>query len=142
MDVFYAYTYSTAAWLGLQATTLILSPTLIVAMLSVDARKPTAEITADPDDPKAPYAVPTLIITTAFHAVSALYSYMQYTRTGQVGFALGNFGSGMLSATGTWCLVFGTEKGRISKRTGADKRTSGWPFKNAESDKKKQNRKL
>lgn len=41
MDVFYAYTYSTAAWLGIQAVALIISPKLIVTMLSVDTRKPT-----------------------------------------------------------------------------------------------------
>ena len=33
--------------------------------------------------------------------------------------------------------MFGTEKGRISKRTGADKRVSGWPFRNVERDKKR-----
>ena len=31
--------------------------------------------------------------------------------------------------------MFGTEKGRISRRTGADKRISGWPFRNVGSDK-------
>lgn len=41
MDVFYAYTYSTAAWLGIQAVPLLIFPKLIVTMLSVDARKPT-----------------------------------------------------------------------------------------------------
>jgi hypothetical protein len=33
--------------------------------------------------------------------------------------------------------MFGSDKGRISRRTGADKRTSGFPFKNAEADKKR-----
>ena len=32
--------------------------------------------------------------------------------------------------------MFGTEKGRISKRTGADKRVSGWPFRNVARDRK------
>ena len=41
MDVFYAYTYSTTAWLGLQAVPYLLSPKLIVTMLSIDTRKPT-----------------------------------------------------------------------------------------------------
>lgn len=41
MDVFYTYTYSTAAWLGVQAIALMIFPKLIVTMLSVEARKPT-----------------------------------------------------------------------------------------------------
>lgn len=45
-------------------------------------------------------------------------------------------------ANGKSSLVFGTEKGRISKRTGADKRTSGWPFKNEEADRKKGKKRL
>jgi hypothetical protein len=50
---------------------------------------------------------------------------------------LGFAGSAALAAFGTWCLLFGGEKARISRRTGADKRTSGWPFPNAEADKRK-----
>ena len=38
--------------------------------------------------------------------------------------------------------MFGTEQGRISRKTGADKRISGWPFRNAESEKKKGRKKL
>lgn len=64
-----------------------------------------AEITADPDDPKAPYAVPTLTVTSAFHALTAFYSYMQYTRTSQIGFALSQLGSGTLAAMGCWWSV-------------------------------------
>ncbi|KAI4182125.1 MAG: hypothetical protein L6R41_006176 [Letrouitia leprolyta] len=44
-----------------------------------------SEITADPADPKAPYAVPSMVVGTGFHIVSAFYSYMQYTRSGQCG---------------------------------------------------------
>ncbi|KAL8800049.1 MAG: hypothetical protein Q9182_005449 [Xanthomendoza sp. 2 TL-2023] len=102
----------------------------------------SAEITADPDDPKAPYAVPILTVTAVLHALTAIYTYMHYTRSGQIGFAFAELASGLLASMGCWCLVFGTEKGRISKRTGADKRTSGWPFKNEESDRKKGKRKL
>jgi hypothetical protein len=42
LQVFYAYTYGTAAWLALQALPLIVSPTIIIALLSPDVREPTA----------------------------------------------------------------------------------------------------
>lgn len=88
-------------------------------------------------NPEAPYALPTLLLTTTFHISCAFYSYAQYTTTSQTGFALSVTGYGALAAMGGWCLMFGTEKGRISKRTGVDKRISGWPFRNVESEKKK-----
>lgn len=44
MDVFYAYTYSTAGWLSLQALPLLLSPGLIVTLLSPETRKPTGRL--------------------------------------------------------------------------------------------------
>ncbi|MCJ1484664.1 hypothetical protein MMC06_004837 [Schaereria dolodes] len=177
MDVFYSYTYSTAAWLGIQAMPLILSPKLIVTMLALETRKPTvleeyfcrslgialvtlgiltllltgtvpltstfAESvqTAEASDPKAPYAVPTLTLTASFHAASAFYAYTQYMQTGQTSFALSVAGYGSLAAMGLWVLLFGSSSGRISRKTGADKRTSGFPFSNAEADKKKVGRK-
>lgn len=66
---------------------------------------------------------------------------MRYLSYGQTGFALGIAGYGGIAAVGLWCLLFAREGGRISKRTGADKRTSGFPFKNVEADKKKAGRK-
>lgn len=41
------------------------------------------------------------------------------------------------AAIGGWVLMFGSSNGRISRKTGADKRVSGFPFKNVEADKKK-----
>lgn len=41
------------------------------------------------------------------------------------------------AAAGLLLVMFGQGPGRISKRTGADKRTSGFPFKNREAEKKK-----
>ena len=38
--------------------------------------------------------------------------------------------------------MFGTEKGRISMKTGADKRISGWPFRNVEREKNKGRKRL
>ncbi|KAK7549499.1 hypothetical protein IWX49DRAFT_37189 [Phyllosticta citricarpa] len=175
MDVFYSYTYGTAAWLGLQATPLILSPTLIVAMLSPTVREATplevyfsrsvglalitlavltlllsgsvplssrlsdevAPTTTNPNDPKAPYALPTLSITAAHHAATAFYAYAMWTQTGAAAFSLGMLGSSALAAVGLWCVLFASSDGRISRKTGADKRTSGWPFGNREADRRK-----
>lgn len=49
MDVFYMYTYSTAAWLGIQAVPLVMAPKLIVTMLSADTRQPTGVLRARPE---------------------------------------------------------------------------------------------
>jgi len=53
MDVFYAYNYSTAGWLSLQALPLLLSPKLIVTLLSAESRNPTGEhlLTPFPNSP-------------------------------------------------------------------------------------------
>lgn len=63
-------------------------------------------------------------------------------KTGQTGYVLGMVGAGAMGAMGLWCIMFAGEKPRISKRTGADKRTSGFPFSNAEADKKKGGKRL
>jgi hypothetical protein len=88
-------------------------------------------------DSEVPYSVPTLLVTSTFHAACSIYLYTWYVSTGQTGFLLGLLGYGSLATVGLWYLMFGNSPGRISKRTGADKRTSGFPFKNVESDKKK-----
>ncbi|EFE32566.1 uncharacterized protein ARB_00390 [Trichophyton benhamiae CBS 112371] len=93
-------------------------------------------ITADESDPKKEYAFPMLLISSGFHAVVAGYTYSWYSGTGQMGFAAGMLASGFLAAMGLWCMLFAGSS-RISKRTGADKRTSGFPFKNVEADKRK-----
>lgn len=85
----------------------------------------------------SPYAAATLLITTLHHGSTAFYCWTKYNGTSQTGYLLGFIGSVTLAAFGTWCLLFGGEKARISKRTGADKRTSGWPFPNAEADKRR-----
>jgi hypothetical protein len=38
--------------------------------------------------------------------------------------------------------MFGTSAGRMSRRTGADKRTTGFPFKNVSAYDKKKDKKL
>lgn len=49
---------------------------------------------------------------------------------------------GGLASVGLWCLLFASSDGRISRRTGADKRTSGFPFKNEQADKKRPGKKM
>ncbi|EKG19481.1 hypothetical protein MPH_03345 [Macrophomina phaseolina MS6] len=174
MDVFYSYTYGTAAWLTVQAMPLITSPTMIAALLSPQVREATVlEIyfsrslgftlitlgvltvlltgsvplssrlssaggaTTDPDDPKAPYALPTLTVTTIYHAAAAFYMYGMWNTEGVSPFAAGMIGSTVLAAVGLWCILFASSDGRISRKTGADKRTSGFPFKNTEADRRK-----
>lgn len=50
---------------------------------------------------------------------------------------MGVMGYGALAVTGLWCVMFATSGGKISRRTGADKRTSGFPFKNEKAYNKK-----
>lgn len=93
-------------------------------------------VSTEETDPKAPYAVPTLLLTSLFHAACASHDYAWYSVNGQTALAIGMVASGVLGFVGLWCLLFASSRGRISKRTGADKRTSGFPFKNAEAEKR------
>lgn len=76
-------------------------------------------------------------MTVVFHAACTFLAYTQYVRTGQTALVLGVTGYGFLAAMGLWCILFASSSGRISRKTGADKRTSGFPFNNAEADKRK-----
>jgi len=170
MDAFYSYTYGTAGWLSLQAVPLIISPRIIVTLLSPEVRDSSAlelyfsrtygltliafsflsllltgsvPLSSSPDseapassETKSPYATPALAITTVYHSLTSFYCYMMWTQTDSMGFALGIVGSGGLAAMGLWVTMFGSGQ-HISKRTGADKRTSGFPFKNVEAEKRK-----
>ncbi len=98
---------------------------------------PIPGATTDASDPKAPYALPTLTITAIYHTAIGFYGYAMWTETGVFSFALGTIGSGFFSAIALWCILFASSDGRISRKTGADKRTSGFPFKNTEADKRK-----
>jgi hypothetical protein len=93
-------------------------------------------ISTEENDPKAPYAVPTLVVTTLFHAASAFYAYTWYTTTDLVGFAVGMVGYFIIAAVGLWCVLFGSGRGKISSRSGADRRTTGFPFSNREAERK------
>lgn len=82
-----------------------------------------------------------VLISTLYHGAFAFNAYSTYMATSQAGYALGAGGSAMLAALGLWNVLFSHDKGHISKRNGADKRTSGFPFKNAEADKRPKGRK-
>ena len=86
-----------------------------------------------PEQPD-PYAKPTVLISSTYHASLMFYCYMRYTQSGISGFVLGIIGSAAMAAMGLWCILFADDKGHISRRTGKDKRVSGFPFKNVDAD--------
>ncbi|KAJ5983428.1 Glutathione S-transferase/chloride channel C-terminal [Penicillium waksmanii] len=118
MDVFRVYTYSTAAWLSLQGLPLLLGPMievyfarclgmglLTIAVLtvmltgSIPLNATIAEpVSTEDSDPKAPYALPTLMVTSVLHASSAFYAYTWYATGGQGAFALAVLGNSILAA--------------------------------------------
>ncbi|KAH9904198.1 hypothetical protein F4778DRAFT_86270 [Xylariomycetidae sp. FL2044] len=71
-----------------------------------------------------------LLVTTLHQAATAFYAWALWggSRDGGTGFLLGSLGSAATAAYGVWCLLFGDGEGRISRRTGRDKRTSGLLF--------------
>lgn len=83
-----------------------------------------------------PFSNAAILVSTLYHGAYAFSTYVQYNSTGQMGYLVGAVGYSIFGSFGLWCLMFGGDKGHISKRTGADKRTSGFPFKNAEADKR------
>lgn len=90
-----------------------------------------------PADSVSPYANAVILLSSLYHASQAFYSYARFGASDAGGYFVGALGSTLLAAFGLWCLMFGGDKGHISKRTGADKRTSGFPFRNTEASKRK-----
>ncbi|KAH7039703.1 uncharacterized protein B0I36DRAFT_309128 [Microdochium trichocladiopsis] len=92
-------------------------------------------------DALAPYSSAVLLLTTLYHGATAFYCWACYSAVDsghQTGFLIGSVVSAFLGAWGLWCSLFGGKaSGHISRRTGADKRTSGFPFKNSEADRRK-----
>lgn len=79
----------------------------------------------------------TATVAVAFQAVTAFYLYTQLMGGWSFAFTAGLVGNAALFCFGTWTLLFGSEVGRVSKTTGADKRTSGFPFGNSEAAREK-----
>ncbi|KXJ91745.1 hypothetical protein Micbo1qcDRAFT_57577 [Microdochium bolleyi] len=129
IDIYFARSLGlTLAALGL--VSLVLSGSLPLGS-SVDAAP----------DALAPYSSAVLLLTTLYHGSTAFYCWACYSAIGsgnQTGYLLGSVVSAVLGSWGLWCSMFGgAASGRISRRTGADKRTSGWPFRNTEADRRK-----
>jgi hypothetical protein len=171
LQVFTPYALATTAYLTLQSVPLLLTPSLIISLLCAEPRKatdlelyfcrtlglalltysatilpltgvlPTTTFTTSDKEPTNPYAFPTLVTTVSYHAFSAFYLYTQLTYGWRFGFTAGLVASSGLFCLGLWVLMFGSEKGRVSKSTGADKRTGNFPFTNAESSKEKRREK-
>ncbi|KAJ4421636.1 hypothetical protein N0V82_003637 [Gnomoniopsis sp. IMI 355080] len=167
MDAVSTYSWATLAWLSAQAMPLITWPTFISSLLTPDyqhadfteqyfARSlgfaqltlglvvvcltgaiPLTSLVDTPTDSISPYANAVILISTLYHASQAFYSYTRFGYTSAGGYFFGALGSVVLAAFGLWCLMFGSDKGHISKRTGADKRTSGFPFRNTQASKRK-----
>ncbi|KAK0734380.1 hypothetical protein B0T26DRAFT_688270 [Lasiosphaeria miniovina] len=175
MDTVSVYSFGSFAWLSAQAVPLIVWPTFISTLLSVDAPNryqnqyghpssveqyfarslglsqlaiglllvvlsgalPLASMTDSPADTVSPYADAVVLVSMLYHASSTFYSYARWNGSGQMAYLLGCLGSSAFAAFGLGTLLFAGDKGRLSKRTGADKRTSGWPFKNSEADRKR-----
>ncbi|KAI5370557.1 hypothetical protein Slin14017_G014360 [Septoria linicola] len=117
------------ALLTLSAFTLLLSGLLPVAPPSASA--------SDESGSENPYAYPTAVTSTVYHALSAFYLYTQITRGFSFGYGSGMLASSALFCVGVFCCLFGNERSRVSKSTGADKRTSNFPFTNTESAREK-----
>ncbi|PSK57877.1 Mitosis inhibitor protein kinase wee1 [Elsinoe australis] len=90
-------------------------------------------------DVNSPYASPTLYATLIYNTASCimLYTYSYSHSLSSSWLTIGSVLHLILASSGLLLIMFGQGPGHISKRTGADKRTSGFPFKNAESDRKK-----
>lgn len=95
--------------------------------------------TAEPEEVQTtPFTTPTLLVAGLYHTSISFYTYALYAQrsTSQFSYLLAATVSGVLASLGLWSAMFGNG-GHISKRTGADKRTSGWPFKNTVEKKRR-----
>ena len=101
---------------------------LQTGQLSSFTSSATQEVSLD----HTPYAVPTVYGTMAFHAVYGvmMYTYSHNAQLSGAWLMVGASAHLLLAAGGMLLGMFGQGPGRISKRTGRDKNTSSFPFKN------------
>lgn len=133
MEMYYARSLGSAL-LALAVMVVMLTGTVPLTSSVAEA------VTTDEKDPKAPYAVPTLMVSTVFQGFCAFYAYTWYTFTGQAAFAVGVLGYALVASIGLWCILFASSHGKISRKTGADRRTAGFPFSNKEAQKRHEKR--
>ena len=90
--------------------------------------------------PSIPHTVPLL---TFLHTTSAVHAYVHdSSSSGQSGpfFPPAVLISGGFAIFGVWCMLFGADPDRISRRTGKDRHASKWPFGESERRKEKKER--
>jgi len=119
------------------AFTLVAFGVLVVVLTGSVPLTSSLRAKTDAEHPTAPYTMPTLVISLVFHAGVAFLQYGQAMKGNGAPYYFACFVNAFLASIGLWCLLFATDGGHISRRTGADKRTSGFPFKNEEADKRK-----
>ncbi|KAF5856692.1 hypothetical protein ETB97_007011 [Aspergillus alliaceus] len=124
-----------ARCLGFSLLTIAILTAMLTGTIPLNSTV-SEPVTTEDNDSKAPYAIPTLIVTSLFQGISAFYAYTRYLSSDQTAFAIGMIGYSVVAAIGLWCVLFASSNGKISRKTGADKRTTGFPFKNTEAAKK------
>ena len=89
-------------------------------------------------------AIPrTVPLLTLLHTFSALHAYTHGSSLSELGvgfFPPAVIISGGLAVFGLWCVIFGGDPARISKRTGKDKHATSWPFGESQKRKEKKER--
>ncbi|KAK3498330.1 hypothetical protein B0T13DRAFT_259155 [Neurospora crassa] len=111
--------------------------TIGLLIVTLSGALPLTTNVTSPNDPNSPYANAVVFISMFYHTIGAAYGYSRYTSSGgHVGYLLGFTGSAIMSAYALWLFMFAGEQGKVNATTGADKRTSNFPFKNAEAEKR------
>ncbi|KAL2255002.1 hypothetical protein VTK26DRAFT_4387 [Humicola hyalothermophila] len=133
-----ALEYYFARSLGLAQLALGLVLLVLSGALPLDSMVESPTTTEGKAVPPTPYANAAVLLSALYHAATASYAYTRYHATGQLGFLLACLAGSALAVAGLWVLMFAGEANRrVSRRTGADKSTSGWPFRNVEADRKR-----
>ncbi|KAL1841624.1 hypothetical protein VTJ49DRAFT_6801 [Mycothermus thermophilus] len=126
--------------LALAGLLLVFSGVLSLPHSSSTTSSSQAASSSSSSSNPTPLARAAVLVTSLHHAASAAHAWARYHATGgrATGHLLGSAGSGLLAVFGLWVLLFAGEAGRrVSRRTGADKTVSGWPFRNSMAEKKK-----
>lgn len=122
--------------LGLSLLTLSAFTLLLTGLLPI--APPSSSSDKSNDDP---YSFPTALTATFYHGLSAFVCYAEVTKHGfSFGYGSGLLFSTILSSVGIFSCLFGNERSRVSKTTGADKRTSNFPSQTPKVRRKRRRR--